>query len=70
MLAKKLDVKQVLLTLSEMGVAILENGQVVFMDAHKRKIVDVSGAGDSVISVAALAVGSKMPWTSVAELSN
>jgi len=57
-------------TLSEMGVAILENGQVVFMDAHKRKIVDVSGAGDSVISVAALAVGSKMPWTSVAELSN
>ncbi len=53
-----------------MGVAILENGQVVFMDAHKRKIVDVSGAGDSVISVAALAVGSKMPWTSVAELSN
>ncbi|MCO4819091.1 MAG: D-glycero-beta-D-manno-heptose-7-phosphate kinase [Bacteroidetes bacterium] len=70
LLAKKLDIKQVLLTLSEMGVAILENEQVVFIDAHKRKIADVSGAGDSVISVAALAVGSKMPWTSVAGLSN
>lgn len=70
LLASKLQTKQVLLTLSEMGVAILFNDEVHFIDAHKRKIVDVSGAGDSVISVAALAVASKLSWDHVAALSN
>ncbi len=69
-LAKKLNTDHVLLTLSEMGVAILDDGNVHFIDAHKRKIVDVSGAGDSVISVAALAVASKLTWPEVASLSN
>ena len=53
-----------------MGVAILDEGHIHFIDAHKRKIVDVSGAGDSVISVAALAVASKLQWPTVAALSN
>lgn len=69
-LAHKLPTEHVLLTLSEMGVALLEKGVVQFIDAHKRKIVDVSGAGDSVISVAAVAVASKLPWSVVAQLSN
>jgi len=69
-LAQKLKTDHILLTLSEMGVAILDSDNVHFIDAHKRKIVDVSGAGDSVISVAALAVASNMTWTRVAELSN
>ena len=69
-LAQKLKTDHILLTLSEMGVAILDSDIVYFIDAHKRKIVDVSGAGDSVISVAALAVASNMTWTRVAELSN
>ncbi|MFT5512101.1 MAG: rfaE bifunctional protein kinase chain/domain [Bacteroidia bacterium] len=69
-LAQKLQSEQVLLTLSEMGIALLENGTVQFIDAHKRKIVDVSGAGDSVISVAAVAAASKLSWTEVAQLSN
>lgn len=69
-LAKKLQTEHILLTLSEMGVAILDDDQVHFIDAHKRKIVDVSGAGDSVISVAALAVASKLTWPEVASLSN
>ncbi len=70
LLASKLGTKRVLLTLSEMGVAILDNDNIHFMDAHPRKIIDVSGAGDSVISVAALAVASSLSWKAVAELSN
>jgi D-glycero-beta-D-manno-heptose-7-phosphate kinase len=69
-LANKLGTEHVLLTLSEIGVAILDEGKVHFIEAHKRKIVDVSGAGDSVISVAALALASKLSYTKVADLSN
>ncbi|MBO6517075.1 MAG: D-glycero-beta-D-manno-heptose-7-phosphate kinase [Bacteroidia bacterium] len=70
LLAKKLNTQNVLLTLSEMGVAIYSEGEVEYIPAHKRKIIDVSGAGDSVISVAALAVGLKKDWSFVAKISN
>jgi hypothetical protein len=45
-----------MVTLSEHGIAIW-NGDELFQEtAHVRKIVDVSGAGDSVIAVASLAL--------------
>jgi rfaE bifunctional protein kinase chain/domain len=69
-LALKLNIDQILLTLSEAGVAIFDNGTTQFLPAFNRKIVDVSGAGDSVISVAALAVACKLPAGIVAALSN
>jgi D-glycero-beta-D-manno-heptose-7-phosphate kinase len=38
--------------------------------AHVRKIVDVSGAGDSVIAVASLALASGASKDEIAQLSN
>jgi D-glycero-beta-D-manno-heptose-7-phosphate kinase len=70
LLAQKLKVDQILLTLSQDGVAMYSNGETNFYPAYPRKILDVSGAGDSVISVAALCVGLKLDWSLVAQLSN
>lgn len=69
-LSKKLQVGQILLTLSEKGVVIFNNHQTHYFPAHPRKILDVSGAGDSVISVAALCVALKLDWKITAQLSN
>jgi bifunctional ADP-heptose synthase (sugar kinase/adenylyltransferase) len=53
------SIETVLTTLSESGVLISrrkdgEPGEVVSLPAHLRSIADVSGAGDTVISVASL----------------
>ena len=45
-----------MVTLSEKGVMMLHNGVFTHLPAHPRNIVDVSGAGDTVLSVAALCV--------------
>ncbi|MDG1849632.1 MAG: bifunctional ADP-heptose synthase [Flavobacteriales bacterium] len=59
-LRTKLKAKGVLLTLSEYGV-YFQNKENIFREkAHKRTIVDVSGAGDTVVSVAALALACKL----------
>lgn len=42
------------ITLSEHGVFIQQNQQAYLKPAHKRTIIDVSGAGDTVISVASI----------------
>ena len=49
-----LEVKGVLLTLSESGMAILSGSSFFMVPALPRDIADVSGAGDTVISVATL----------------
>jgi len=56
LLRDKLDAKGILLTLSEHGIYFQNNKNVYREPAHKRNIVDVSGAGDTVVSVAALAL--------------
>jgi len=56
LLRDKLDAKGILLTLSEYGIYFQNNKDVYREPAHKRNIVDVSGAGDTVVSVAALAL--------------
>jgi rfaE bifunctional protein kinase chain/domain len=53
---EKLNAKSVLLTLSEHGIYFQSKTQILKEAAHKRNIVDVSGAGDTVVSVAALAL--------------
>jgi rfaE bifunctional protein kinase chain/domain len=55
----ELGVQGVLLTLSENGMAIYSDGTFIHTPAMQRDIADVSGAGDTVISVATacLAVG-------------
>jgi rfaE bifunctional protein kinase chain/domain len=59
LLQTKLEAKMVMVTLSEHGVFIKDNGDAHLIPAHIRQISDVSGAGDTVISVMAccMAVG-------------
>lgn len=57
-------------TLSENGVFIRNNDESHHVAAHIRSILDVSGAGDTVISVATLCLASGMSLKTIAELSN
>ena len=73
-LQKQLNVKQLFTTLSEQGVFISEqvngNFESELIPAHIRSITDVSGAGDTVISVASLCLALKTNKKVLAELSN
>ena len=59
-----------LITLSEHGVYICDNSKKVHIEAHKREITDVSGAGDTVIAVATLCLLSEAPLEAIAQISN
>lgn len=65
-----LQVEVVLVTLSEKGVYVNAPDGSHFILAHVRQIADVSGAGDTVISIAALCLALKFPSQWLAELSN
>lgn len=69
-LQKLLKAKMVMATLSEKGVVITEGNKLIHKPAHVRNIADVSGAGDTVVSVAALALASGCTPQQVAALSN
>jgi rfaE bifunctional protein kinase chain/domain len=62
--------KQTLITLSELGVYIKNGSEKHHIPAHHRSIADVSGAGDTVISVASLCLALNMPSGVIAEVSN
>jgi len=70
LLMKKLNLKSALITLSERGVFINSNGEKHLIPAHLREISDVSGAGDTVISIVALATALDLPPFMIAALSN
>src|SRR5581483_2178972 len=55
-LITRLKSEYVLITLSERGVLFAEESKTHIIPAHVRNVYDVSGAGDTVISVAALAL--------------
>ena len=65
-----LNLKGALITLSERGVFIDYNGEKRQLPAHIRQIADVSGAGDTVISIAACCVALKQSPAVIAGLSN
>ncbi|MDG1045376.1 MAG: bifunctional ADP-heptose synthase [Bacteroidia bacterium] len=69
-LRKDLNAKNVMTTLSEEGVLIINDQEHHHLPAHPRKILDVSGAGDSVLSVAALCVALELPDPTIAGLAN
>lgn len=69
-LKTKLRLEGALITLSEHGVYIDANNEQVQIPAHKREIADVSGAGDTVVSVAALCVALNLKPAMTAALSN
>ncbi|SHJ74735.1 rfaE bifunctional protein, domain I [Hymenobacter daecheongensis DSM 21074] len=60
----------VLVTLSERGVFAQHDGHKTYLPAHVRTISDVSGAGDTVISIAALCVALGLPAPLTAALAN
>ncbi len=66
----RLSIKNALITLSERGVYIDSEREKHLLPAHIRTISDVSGAGDTVISIAALAMALHIPPKLVAALSN
>lgn len=57
-------------TLSEHGVFIKRNDKKIYVPAHLRNIADVSGAGDTVISVATLCLIAGFDIKELAEISN
>jgi len=69
-LKEKLQAQGVMVTLSEHGVYIDFENQKVKLPAHQREIADVSGAGDTVVSVAALCAALKLDPKTIASLSN
>ncbi|MFM7854096.1 MAG: D-glycero-beta-D-manno-heptose-7-phosphate kinase [Flammeovirgaceae bacterium] len=70
MLKEKLQAGGVMLTLSEHGVYIDLNGERIKIPAHERVIADVSGAGDTVVSIAALCLALNLPPKEIAALAN
>jgi rfaE bifunctional protein kinase chain/domain len=69
-LMKVMELKNIMVTMSERGVMISDGIKFEYIPAHIRKIADVSGAGDTVISVASLCVAVGLSNREIAALSN
>ncbi len=69
-LNERIDNKIGFITLSEQGVFITDHDREYHFPAHLRNIFDVSGAGDTVISVAALTLASGLELDLIAEMAN
>ncbi len=70
MLQNKLQNEMTMVTRSELGVELHSNKQKIKYPAHQREIMDVSGAGDTVISVASLVLAAGGDVQDLAALSN
>ncbi len=55
-----------MVTMSEHGVYVHDKKGEHLIAAHRRKIADVSGAGDTVIAIATLALAQGLPFEQVA----
>jgi D-beta-D-heptose 7-phosphate kinase/D-beta-D-heptose 1-phosphate adenosyltransferase len=70
-LLKKLHCGAVVVTLGDKGMKVFEEGHpVVHIPTVAQEVFDVSGAGDTVISVFTLALSCGLPMKEAAELSN
>jgi D-glycero-beta-D-manno-heptose-7-phosphate kinase len=67
---RKQNIDASLITLSEKGVYINDKRTKTLIPAHVRDITDVSGAGDTVVSVAALCLASNLSAVNTATLAN
>ena len=64
------SIKNVMVTLSEKGIFVSDGKTSRVIPAEERDIADVSGAGDTVICVAALCIASGLSVLHAAQLSN
>lgn len=69
-LTSHLNNAMTMVTLSELGVAVHSGSQKLRIPAHQREIMDVSGAGDTVIAVASLVLAAGGDPATMAALSN
>jgi rfaE bifunctional protein kinase chain/domain len=69
-LESKLNNSISFVTLSEHGVFIKDKNEQQYIPAHIRNIADVSGAGDTVISLATLCLTAGLPIREIAEIAN
>ncbi len=69
-LQEALDCQMVMVTLSEHGVYIKDNGESHLIPAHVRQISDVSGAGDTVISIVACGLAAGLEAKKTAAMAN
>ena len=69
-LLQMINAKGILLTLSEKGVCMQTTDNFTHIKAEKRNIIDVSGAGDTVISTAALCLAAKTDSVILSQFAN
>ena len=67
---KKLNIRNLLITLSSEGMALFEGDNITRIPAKAKKVFDVTGAGDTVISVLSLSKLSGATWKEASILSN
>ena len=70
LLKEKLNAKSILLTLAEKGICINSEEGFVHTPAYGGSVVDVSGAGDTVISVASLLLSSGVSPENISKISS
>lgn len=71
LLRERMPHDNTLITLSEQGVLSVDaSGQQSHSPAHFRKITDVSGAGDTVVAVVALALAADLPLAVASAIAN
>jgi len=69
-LVESAGLEGLLVTLGPDGMVLfLANGEVIRQEARAREVYDVSGAGDTVVAVIAVAIGLKLDWTLSLELA-
>ncbi|THH41599.1 bifunctional heptose 7-phosphate kinase/heptose 1-phosphate adenyltransferase [Neolewinella litorea] len=69
-LFQRLECRSVMITLSEHGIYAHDGTRSAIHPTHARRIADVSGAGDTVISVAACGLAAGMSLSDSARLAN
>lgn len=69
-LTKKLTCKNVLITLAQHGAVAFNKNGFYSVPAHQRNVIDVSGAGDTVISMASLLLALNFPLEKILYYSN
>jgi len=62
--------RYVMTTLSEKGIMVYDGENFTHIPAHSREIVDVSGAGDTVIATAAVLLAANVNMIKAAQLAN
>jgi rfaE bifunctional protein kinase chain/domain len=67
---RQLANRYTMITLSEKGIFIDDSEQSGILATHPRNVADVSGAGDTVISVAALGLAQDLDLPTIAQLAN